>query len=473
MDNPNNADTTGSSEDGDFIPFHPTEMDVVATKIRTWNSKHLGNQFYTDIVQEIIQTNTFPLESPSDFRRAAEHVHHVVCVERGGRFLKLPEGMSSSVVCTVMSEQDVINKVIHALKTAKKRKELRDAGIIPPPFIKAAQCGLQPFKMNLKKPRSTKTQTQNVTDVGLADNELVTPTPTSKNNNSSSSSSTKRKQSLGSTKRPNDNDNSPTLISRPKKRFKVTYEAVIVTTDENNKEQDGSSGVFLRTYALKLISRVCSQPGDPSRAHYVLDKPIDKEYNVHTEPEKQRLLRLQLRQRFASAVAVGFTPIEFARKLLKLWGGELRQVILEPLPTPISKSAAATPPPPPTTTATPKKPSKTPFVDVPATTSTVQMEDTPHSVPMEDNQQLQCHDNPSPTPAGETIMMIMDNVANATLSHQEAAMTEQQSRLELQEAAIAAEPLVEIGIVQDDSTPAATTTTTNSNQSALSTMINL
>ena len=37
-------------------------------------------------------------------------------------------------------------------------------------------------------------------------------------------------------------------------------------------------------------------------------------------------MRLQLRQRFASATSKGMSPIEFSRKLLRLWGGTLEQV---------------------------------------------------------------------------------------------------------------------------------------------------
>jgi hypothetical protein len=304
----------------EWIPFHPTEMDVVATKIRTWNSRHPGNQFYTDVVQEIIQNTSSTWENASDFRYAAEQVHRIICMERGGRFLKLPDGVSDAVVCTVMSEQDVINKVIHALKTAKKRKELRDAGIIPPPFVKAAQCGLQPFKVNPQKPRPAKTS--HITDVGIADDELFTSTPLPKRKHSSS----------GNTNRSKDNDSpniTSTTIQRPQKRLEVAYEAV------------GPLGID--AYALKLISRVCSQPGDPRKAHYCLDRPDVKDYTVHNEPDKERFMRLQLRQRFASAIAVGLTPIEFARKLLKLWGGELRQVNTDVLPTPTVSKAATIP----------------------------------------------------------------------------------------------------------------------------------
>jgi hypothetical protein len=423
-DNPND-DNAGSGDDSsEFIPFYPTEMDVVATKIRTWNSKHPGNQFYTNVIQGIIQNETTILESPTDFRRAAEHVHHIICVQRGGRFLKLPEGLSSSVVCTVMSEQNVINKVIHALKTARKRKELRDAGVIPPPFIKATLCGLQPFKINHKKPRP---------DMMIVDeDELVTspapPPPTPHG---------KKKQSPGTVKKPNHND-SPTSIPRPKKRIKVTYEAVIVGGGgDKNNDPNGPLGT-LHTYALKLISRVCSQLGDPRTAHYSLDRPNVMEYTIHTEPDQQRFLRLQLRQRFAAAVAVGITPLEFARKLLKMWGGELRQVIVElqppPLPPPIAKV---------TTTPTPKKQSMTtPDVDTtPGPTTKMSMEHTPYTTLLQLQLQLQLqrnNTNPSPSLSGEEeatrMMVVVDNVDISTsIHHQEATKTHD---LELQEPAI-------------------------------------
>ena len=73
--------------------------------------------------------------------------------------------------------------------------------------------------------------------------------------------------------------------------------------------------------------------------HRVLDRPTG--YTRESEPLRERLMRLQLRQRFASATSMGMSPIEFARKLLRLWGGTLEQVY-ETKSTTSTSAAAAT-----------------------------------------------------------------------------------------------------------------------------------
>jgi hypothetical protein len=93
---------------------------------------------------------------------------------------------------------------------------------------------------------------------------------------------------------------------------KPSYKAI-----QGNPEQP------IHEYALHLLSMVCSQ-ANPATAHYALDKPIDSMGD--DESEQERLMRLQLRQRFVSAQSVGMTPIEFARRLLALWGGKLMQI---------------------------------------------------------------------------------------------------------------------------------------------------
>ena len=94
-------------------------------------------------------------------------------------------------------------------------------------------------------------------------------------------------------------------------------------------------------YALDLISLVCNNAccaKDATQAsgtqrcyqpcrqvHRVLDKPAFGR-TTDTESEKERLMRLQFRHRFASAVSTGMSPIEFSKKLLELWGGRLEEV---------------------------------------------------------------------------------------------------------------------------------------------------
>jgi hypothetical protein len=96
------------------------------------------------------------------------------------------------------------------------------------------------------------------------------------------------------------------IITPPPKKTIIVYKAV-------------KGERHINDHALKLITIVCSQR-NPSTAHRILDVPFGD------EDEKERLMRLQLRQRFASASSIGMTPIEFGRKILNLWGGKLIRV---------------------------------------------------------------------------------------------------------------------------------------------------
>ena len=87
-------------------------------------------------------------------------------------------------------------------------------------------------------------------------------------------------------------------------------------------------------YILDAIAAVCNQT-IPLTAFQVLDKPLGG-YTVETEPDKERLMRLGLRLRFAAAAKIKMGPIEFATKLLKLWGAELTVAKKDPTPKPAS-----------------------------------------------------------------------------------------------------------------------------------------
>eukprot|EP00532_Pseudo-nitzschia_australis_P019834 CAMPEP_0168292722 /NCGR_PEP_ID=MMETSP0142_2-20121227/7339_1 /TAXON_ID=44445 /ORGANISM="Pseudo-nitzschia australis, Strain 10249 10 AB" /LENGTH=711 /DNA_ID=CAMNT_0008240607 /DNA_START=55 /DNA_END=2190 /DNA_ORIENTATION=+ len=139
----------------------------------------------------------------------------------------------------------------------------------------------------------------------------------------------KRRATNSTTRRP-----TPTATKANKKK-KIIYEA----TDGSNRPD--------YKYALDLISLVCnnsyvihnsarcSQERDGSTRHYcqcqqfhrILDNP-PFDYALDAESDKERLMRLQLRQRFASATSAGMSPIEFSRKLLNLWGATLEEHVL-------------------------------------------------------------------------------------------------------------------------------------------------
>jgi hypothetical protein len=63
---------------------------------------------------------------------------------------------------------------------------------------------------------------------------------------------------------------------------------------KSKKQYEATAGDrFIHPHALQLISLVCNHVGQ--NAFRVLDKPI-AEYTVDTEPEKERLMRLQVRR---------------------------------------------------------------------------------------------------------------------------------------------------------------------------------
>mmetsp|Transcript_14005 Transcript_14005/g.35226 ORF Transcript_14005/g.35226 Transcript_14005/m.35226 type:complete len:763 (+) Transcript_14005:311-2599(+) len=187
------------------------------------------------------------------------------------------------------------------------------------------------------------------------DLQVVTPQPT-KSMNSATISSVKKQSKASSPVEPGSQNakrsrDKNKISSINRKRRKLVYKAI------SNPKQP------IYGYALDLVSLVCnnaysvtknsngthkksasktsSSPKNNNppntfskedrtlkctqQPHMVLDRPSNG-FTEDSEPIKERIMRLQLRQRFAAATSVGMSPIEFARKLLKLWGGTLEQV---------------------------------------------------------------------------------------------------------------------------------------------------
>lgn len=70
------------------INFLPSDVDVVSTKLRTWNGKHPGNIFYTELVHKLVQD----ISVSNDCRSVATAIVNTIMDGRGGRFLKLKDG---------------------------------------------------------------------------------------------------------------------------------------------------------------------------------------------------------------------------------------------------------------------------------------------------------------------------------------------------------------------------------------------
>lgn len=313
---------------GEEIEFFPTEADVVSTKLRTWNLKHPGNLFYTEMVHR--RVSEYNADDHATSKRVASEIVNTILNERGGRFLKLRDGDLRPTHCTVMPFKQCIAKVTHALRTAQARLEGRS-----PNRSKSGDASAKKKNIEAKSARS-------------------------------------------SSKRPN-NDRKSTS-PRPRSRRPSVGEPIAYVATPNRAQP-------IHQYILDAISLVCNQ-SDASTAYRALDSPLGG-YTLESEPDKERLMRLGLRLRFASAASIRMGPLEFATKLLKLWGGKLA-VKKMAHPGPSARTAVSKP------LATPAAGQKPPVAFqplTPATASAISIAPNPNPTPLLPNT-----DSKTPTP---------------------------------------------------------------------------
>lgn len=223
------AMTLGKKEqDKNMIEFHPTDRDVVCTKLRSWNERHPGNVLCTKLIGECAQK--IKPDEVSQIRDMAKKIAHTLTKELGGRFLKIPDEKHPPF-CMIMNEKACVDRVNRALRTSYQKLE----------NTKAIENGEAP-KWKLKR-------------------------------------------------------------KRPQAPILNLYEAV-----KGDKPID--------PHAMELIALVCNH-----RDYRVLDHPFDGKGK--TEPEKERLMRLQIRQRYVAAKAAGMSTLEFSEKLMNFWGGKI------------------------------------------------------------------------------------------------------------------------------------------------------
>ncbi len=259
-----------------WIDFIPTPFDVVSTKLRTWNLNHPGNLYYTDLVNK--NAASLDKEDLVEIKRLAEQIVRCVVSERGGRFLKPRDGESQPTKCLVMDPKHAVTKVVHALRTAHSRLELRTTlGDSAPPK-----------KQSTVRPPKTKSAAD-------AKSNLQSPRQRSRRSTLSDS---------------------------------LVYQATAKTKK-------------IPQHILNLITAVCNQC-EAETAHRILDMPLHGQ-SLEGEPDKERRMRLQLRHRFASATAMGMSPLEFAARLLRLWEGKLIATKRRPKPKPSPGGGRNTP----------------------------------------------------------------------------------------------------------------------------------
>lgn len=198
----------GELESPTRIEFLPTELDVVCTKLRSWNEKHPGNLHCAKLISaraQRVQENEI-----GKMRQMAKEIVHEIIEKRGGRFLKISEKERNPDYCSLMAHKSCVDRVARALRTAYS---------------------------NLTSPSS----------------------PNNK-----------------------DRSQSPKKQHQRKRKLKALY-----PHEEHYEATQGNQQIH--PHALKLISLVCN-----CSDYRVLDQPR-LDFTVENEPEKERLMRLQVR----------------------------------------------------------------------------------------------------------------------------------------------------------------------------------
>eukprot|EP00934_Nitzschia_sp_Nitz4_P004121 Nitzschia sp. Nitz4//scaffold58_size112336//95945//97036//NITZ4_004048-RA/size112336-processed-gene-0.200-mRNA-1//1//CDS//3329555034//4111//frame0 len=251
------------------IDFHPRENDIVSTKLRTWNLKHPGNLYYSEVVHRMVKE--LKSDDPVKLKEVGEAIVNHLVGERGGRFLKLKDGELHSTTCTVLEFRPAVAKVIHALKTAISRRGSKNS---------------HSSEVKRKRPE------------------------------------VKGKSSSHPTGSLENNKKSPGFRNRSTRRSSADGQDPLVYNVQEGPNQP------LPKYLLDIINAICNE-SDPESAFRVLDNPVGS-FTMESEPDLERARRLQLRQRFAGAASVGMSPLHLVSKLLSLWGAKLTTVKREP-----------------------------------------------------------------------------------------------------------------------------------------------
>jgi hypothetical protein len=276
--------TNDFDEDEIVVKFDPSDVDVVSTKIRTWNAKHPGNMFYADLVAQTVSSGKDL--TPPFIREAAKGIYEILTVQRGGRFLKLPERVSTSEYCTLLTPKRCVEKIIHAIKTSIHKIELREKGVTQP--YKKEKKGIDGSSQSKSTTTKSKSPTPTTKTPKATTNLSTNPGPSLVKKTHKGPDKTPAKSftaetwSVGGGTSPTRFQQSPTananrLALLP---FSFAYEAVA-----------GNQPVHW--YGLKAVSVICSQ-SDPWTAFQALDVPCGV-YTTETEPERERLMRLQVR----------------------------------------------------------------------------------------------------------------------------------------------------------------------------------
>ena len=295
------------------VPFDPnnvSDVDIVATRIRTFHLYHPGNQRYVKLIQQYSE-NHMPSNSssPQIYTKAANEICDILLTSGrgGGRFLKLPDNIKLHQMkfCRIMTRKECIAKTAHALRTAKKRLG---------EFI--------PSKPGPKGPRKSSPSRPPKTTIGKQKQQQK-----KKNEVAASAASAEEEESM--------------QIKPSKKRAlssSVSSSSISDTTDDNGIIIENTTSANKKTagrpilvyepqagdhkpidpYLLTCIKLVCNyhnttttatnttqqqQSSAASFAFKVLDDPI-LGYTQDDEPEKLRFMRLYVSFFFINSACV-------------------------------------------------------------------------------------------------------------------------------------------------------------------------
>ena len=291
-------------DDDNKVPFDPHPQDVVSTKVRTWNLNHPGNlryqEFLLNYADELPHSGIFPPNLIAEF---ADEIVDKILNDECGDFLKpIMEPGGDPIrpeFCIVMSKKAAREKVKIGLKNkffALKKRNL---------------LGLKHNRTLWRDPEEETPPQQQHAEV--APPELAAP-PVKRGPGRPKGSGPKQKlkialqleQEQQQQQKQQDAEESSLEASEPPEEPTVHY---------NAKQKKG--GPKIHPYALALVTRVCNHRS----GRLVLNSPITSV--VGTESEQERLIRLQLRHRFIAAQANNMSVIDFAHRIVSIWGGTL------------------------------------------------------------------------------------------------------------------------------------------------------
>jgi hypothetical protein len=249
----------------------PRDIDVAWTRRKSWKN-HPGSKYYRSLIKEAIPVYMVRARPLKDL---AESIVDKIVKEKGAVFLNAEERQGGWLV---MNYDQAVIKASCAIRNAEQTA--RNASLVPPPRVVSKASQSLPSK---RRRSETRPET------------LANPC------NPSATGVPAYVQDL------------PPIIykegSPPESRkFRCIY-----------KIKEGT--VKLDAYTIEIINHMCKQK-NANAAVIALDIPLKQ---GKEETDSERHLRLQLRQRFISAMSVGISPLDFSRKLVALWGAEISE----------------------------------------------------------------------------------------------------------------------------------------------------